>query len=199
MRGGGLLPSLVKSSKLGCLITRTLSSVFRIYTCEINLYWCKQSWAALKWFSLCTNCLCPPAARVLWGVSVSVVRPGEDVSAVPLHRHREPAMLEGRDHLGPLPDLLSRFLPCLLIWCAIIMWNLARTIASYFKTNQQFITFYLLWPECKYISCSFVAFNIFLMCVSIWFYKKYWAFCNIYLAVMCIYNDAKCGCSQMFL
>lgn len=42
------------------------------------------------------------------------------------------------------------------------MWNLAQTIASYFKTNQQIITFYLVWPECKYISSSFVAFNIFL-------------------------------------
>lgn len=67
--------------------------------------------------------LCPPPARVLWGVSVSVVRPGEDVSAVPLHHHREPAVLEGRDHLGPLPDLLSCLFSCLLIQCAVIIWN----------------------------------------------------------------------------
>lgn len=67
--------------------------------------------------------LCPPPARVLWRVSVSVVRPGEDVSTVPLHHHWEPAVLEGRDHLGPLPDLLSCLFSCLLIRCAVIIWN----------------------------------------------------------------------------
>ncbi|KAF0034238.1 hypothetical protein F2P81_014304 [Scophthalmus maximus] len=46
-------------------------------------------------------------ACVLRGVPVLVVRPGENVSAVSLHRRRDPALLEGRHHLGSLPDILS--------------------------------------------------------------------------------------------
>lgn len=106
--------------------------------------------------------LCPPAACVLWRVSLSVVWPGEDVSAVPLHHHWEPAVLEGRHHLCPLPDLLS----CLfLIWCSVVIWNqflLSNlTIACCFKPQQPTVTFYLLWLECKYITFTFVAFNVF--------------------------------------
>lgn len=53
----------------------------------------------------CVSCLA--AARVLRGLPVFVVRPGENVPAVSLHRHRDPPLLEGWHHLGSLPDLLS--------------------------------------------------------------------------------------------
>lgn len=38
---------------------------------------------------------------------MSVVRPRENVSAVSLHRHGDAALLEGRDDVGSLPDLLT--------------------------------------------------------------------------------------------
>lgn len=44
------------------------------------------------------------------------------MSTVPLHCHREPAVLEGRDHLGPLPDLLS----CLFTSPDIICYNIVK-------------------------------------------------------------------------
>ena len=38
---------------------------------------------------------------------MSLVRPGEVMPPVSLLRHREPALLEGRHDISPLPDLLG--------------------------------------------------------------------------------------------
>lgn len=61
--------------------------------------------SSLLWKCACT--LCSSAARVLRGVPVFVVRPGENVPAVSLYCHWDPAMLERRHHLGSLSGLLS--------------------------------------------------------------------------------------------